>query len=250
MTISSDPWAVVIFLNVVVFAAAILRGYTGFGFGMFAVPLASTVLDPTRVVPIVMSLQVLSGLLTLQADREYINRTSTLVLVCTGLPFVALGALALNVAPKHEVRLLVGCLTLAAAVMIPTMRSVRSMSPSKTFTALTGVTSGFLHGMVAMGGPPLTAFFLRGWFPPTIARASMTFVFTIYSIGPLIINVANGSIDFSAAIGVAFLFPALFIGTKIGGRIFRLYPQRHKIIGTSALGATGAIAIITAIHVG
>ena len=36
-----------------VFAAAVLRGFTGFGFGLAAVPLLSLTLSPTTVVPLV-----------------------------------------------------------------------------------------------------------------------------------------------------------------------------------------------------
>ena len=45
-----------------VFAASVLRGFTGFGFGLAAVPLLSLALPPARVVPFVVVLQVIIGL--------------------------------------------------------------------------------------------------------------------------------------------------------------------------------------------
>src|SRR6185295_47035 len=44
-----------------VFAAALLRGFTGFGFGLAAVPLLSLALPPAQVVPFVVVLQVIVG---------------------------------------------------------------------------------------------------------------------------------------------------------------------------------------------
>src|SRR5215469_10626612 len=44
-----------------VFAAALLRGFTGFGFGLAAVPLLSLALPPAKVVPFVVVLQVIVG---------------------------------------------------------------------------------------------------------------------------------------------------------------------------------------------
>ena len=44
-----------------VFVAAVLRGFTGFGFGLAAVPLLSLVLPPAEVVPLVITLQVVIG---------------------------------------------------------------------------------------------------------------------------------------------------------------------------------------------
>src|ERR1700760_4610278 len=45
-----------------VFAAAVLRGFTGFGFGLAGVPLLSLALPPKQVVPLVVPLQVIVGL--------------------------------------------------------------------------------------------------------------------------------------------------------------------------------------------
>ena len=44
-----------------VFAASVLRGFTGFGFGLAAVPLLSLALPPAKVVPFVVVLQVIVG---------------------------------------------------------------------------------------------------------------------------------------------------------------------------------------------
>src|ERR1700680_1749426 len=44
-----------------IFAAALLRGFTGYGFGLAAVPLLSLVLPPAKVVPFVVMLQVIAG---------------------------------------------------------------------------------------------------------------------------------------------------------------------------------------------
>ena len=44
-----------------VFAASLLRGFTGFGFGIAAVPLLSLALPPTKAVPFVVVLQVIVG---------------------------------------------------------------------------------------------------------------------------------------------------------------------------------------------
>ena len=44
-----------------VFLASVLRGFTGFGFGLAAVPLLSLALPPAQVVPFVVLLQVVVG---------------------------------------------------------------------------------------------------------------------------------------------------------------------------------------------
>jgi hypothetical protein len=49
------------------FCAALLRGFTGFGFAIAAVPLLSLGLPPARVVPLAVLMQLLASLLDLRA---------------------------------------------------------------------------------------------------------------------------------------------------------------------------------------
>src|SRR3954453_8086477 len=44
-----------------VLAASVLRGFTGFGFGLAAVPLLSLALPPAKAVPLVVALQAIVG---------------------------------------------------------------------------------------------------------------------------------------------------------------------------------------------
>src|SRR3546814_17838655 len=46
---------------VAVVLAAMLRGFTGFGFALIAVPLTSLLLPPARSVPMVFTLQIMIG---------------------------------------------------------------------------------------------------------------------------------------------------------------------------------------------
>ena len=46
-----------------VFAAAILRGFTGFGFALAAVPLLGLFMSPTQAVPVAIGLQLMGSLI-------------------------------------------------------------------------------------------------------------------------------------------------------------------------------------------
>src|SRR3954471_22642447 len=87
-----------------VFAAAILRGFTGFGFGLAAVPLLSLALPPAQVVPLVVALQVIvgtGGLREAWPDCDWIS-------VRRLIPGVPLGVTILAVLTPDPVRLLIG----------------------------------------------------------------------------------------------------------------------------------------------
>lgn len=229
-------------LSAVVAAAAVLRGFTGFGFGLFAMPFASLFMDPVRAVPVVLSLQLASGAVTLRSDLATVDRHSSAAIAAAGLPFVALGAVLLHLAPQDMVRLLVGLVTVAAAVGLALAPPVRTPRPGLAVTLATGASSGFLQGLVAMGGPPLTAFYLRGWFTPAAARASMTLVFSLFCAAPLLLGALAGQITGRDVALAALLLPALVLGTLAGGWLFRRLPGGHRRVALIALGLVGAMA--------
>ena len=54
-----------------ILTAALLRGFTGFGFGLAAVPLLSLALPPAKVVPLVVVLQVIVGVAGLRQAAPF-----------------------------------------------------------------------------------------------------------------------------------------------------------------------------------
>ena len=229
-------------LSVVVAAAAVLRGFTGFGFGLFAVPFATLFMEPVRAVPVVLALQLASGAVTLRSDLGAADRHSSVFIAAAGLPFVVLGAALLHLAPQSLLRVAVGLITVGASVALVLAPPVRAPRPRRLVTLATGVSSGFLQGLVAMGGPPLTAFYLRGWFAPAAARASMTMVFTVFCAAPLAFSAVAGQIAGRDVALAAALLPALVLGTLAGGWLFRRAPGGHRAVALLALALVGLMA--------
>src|SRR5580700_3067784 len=64
---AASMFITVLFVLPCAFIAALLRGFTGFGFAIAAVPLLSLALPPARVVPLAVVLQVLASMVDLRA---------------------------------------------------------------------------------------------------------------------------------------------------------------------------------------
>lgn len=242
MLLDPDLLRTALVLSAAVSVAAVLRGFTGFGFGLFAMPIASLMMDPAHAVPLVLSLQLASGVVTLRSDLATVDRKSSAAIAAVGLPFVALGASVLHAAPQDAVRVMIGCVTVGAAVALALAPPVRTPRPSLAVTFAAGASSGFLHGLLAMGGPPLVAFYLRGWFAARVARASMTLVFSVFSMAPLILSATQGQTSLREMALAAALLPALVLGTFVGGLIFKRTPGGHRAVALMALGVIGAVA--------
>jgi len=240
--LSGDFASLFLLLFAVVTVAAVLRGFTGFGFGMFGVPLASLLMDPVHAVPIIMGLQLASGLITLRKDASSVDLQSVVALCLAGLPFAALGTLALALAPQNLVRVVIGLVTILASAQLALAKPAMSRRPALALSFAAGATSGFLHGLVAMGGPPLTVYYLSGWFRPAVARASMTFVFSALSAGPLLGAASLGRLSLQDAAMTLLLLPALIVGTLTGGHIFHRFPDEYKRVALVALMFVGLVA--------
>ena len=266
--------AEVVLLSLIVAVAGLLRGFSGFGFSMFAVPLMATVMAPARAVPVILALTFVSNLQTLRADWDDIDRRSVLSLVAWAIPFAMLGNWVLSVLDERPLRIIIGLVTVGATLVIWRAGPRERPRPSATATAFTGMTSGVLHGLLAMGGPPLTMYYLRGAFSPQAARASMLATFTLMTIGPLAEAILAGGAwadwGVQEPVGPVEVVPpdptqsglgALYVAHLVGasqetladvlpavrgllGNLGYLYPSSETLFGLYAEQGPGALPLI------
>ena len=95
---------------IVVFLTAIMRGYTGFGFALVAVPLLAVIADPVIAVPMVLLLEVVGSLQLLPGLWRSAHLRSVMLLVAGALLATPIGLYGLAALPAdlggvfHDVR--------------------------------------------------------------------------------------------------------------------------------------------------
>lgn len=235
-------------LSAIIAVAGVMRGFSGFGFSMFAVPLMAVVMAPSRAVPVVLALTFVSNLQILRSDWHDIDRRSVLSLVVWAIPFAMLGNWLLEVLDERPLRLIIGVVTVGATLLLWRAGAAARPRPSGLATMATGTTSGILHGLLAMGGPPLIMYYLRGAFTPQAARASMTGAFTLMTLGPLAAALQSGRFDGQSAMLFVVLLPTMVVATWIGGHLFHLAPGRHRMVSLPLLAGVGLLAVWSALR--
>ena len=136
-----------------VLAASVLRGFTGFGFGLAAVPLLSLALPPTRVVPFVVVLQVIVGAISLRSAWRLCDWRAVRGLSPGLVIGVPLGVMILTVFRPNVVRFIIGLATAASVVLL--WRGARLPSrPSPVITVATGIASGTSAAWPRSAGRP------------------------------------------------------------------------------------------------
>jgi uncharacterized membrane protein YfcA len=211
--------ATVMLALLAVFGAAFLRGFTGFGFALAAVPALSLMLNPVVVVPCTLILGALAGVQVLPKLRHLVHWRSVWILVAGSLVGSPVGIWLLTTLPANTMRAGIGVVLMVAVAVL--WRQPRlANSPPTALGLATGFISGMLNGSTALAGPPVILFFLSSTDTVAVARASLVMYFFFSTSGTLAYDAARGLIDRHVLLLAALFFPALYIGNRWGDRCF------------------------------
>jgi uncharacterized protein len=224
-------------------AAAILRGFTGFGFGLAAVPLLSLALPPARVVPLVVTLQVIVGFAGLRAATSECDWRAVRLLSPGLVLGVPIGLLILTALPANPVRMAIGAIIAFSVWLIH--RGVRlPPSPSGLVSFSVGLASGVINGLASMGGPPIVVYLLALGHTPARMRATAIVYFMIAGCASFIPMAARGMITRDILIWSAASLPVLFVGSRLGAWAFtRARPHHHRTVALVVLSALAVLLI-------
>ncbi|HVC62185.1 MAG TPA: sulfite exporter TauE/SafE family protein [Acetobacteraceae bacterium] len=226
-----------------VFAASVLRGFTGFGFGLSAVPLLSLVLPPHKVVPFVTLLQVLVGLPGLRSAWRIADLRAVLGLGPGLVLGVPIGLVVLIEVPPNGVRLAIGLLIMLSVVGL--WRRVRlPPHPSRGVTLAAGLVSGVMNGLGSMGGAPVVVYLLALSHEAAVVRASSIVYFLFAAIVTAIPMAARGLVDREVLLWSAAAIPVLLVGSAVGNWAFgRAGPGYHRLTALVVLSVLAAALI-------
>jgi uncharacterized protein len=227
-----------------VFAASVLRGFTGFGFGLAAVPLLTIALPPTRVVPFVTVLQLLVGLLGLRSAWRIADWRAVLGLGPGFVLGVPLGLLVLTELPANGVRLAIGLL-IAVSVVVLWRRVQLPPRPSRRVTFAAGLVSGVMNGLASMGGPPVVVYLLALSHEAAVVRASSIVYFLFAAVVTAIPMAVQGLVDREVLLWSAASIPVLLLGSALGSWAFRRARPHYHRLTTLVVLSLLAVALIS-----
>jgi hypothetical protein len=224
----------------VLLVAYFIRGISGFGSGLVAVPLLALKLPLTFVVPLILltdftSSVVLGGLNFKQVAWPEIRR-----LLPTGLIGVAVGTFLLVSLPKAP--MLIG---LGSFVILFALRSLllsgREPKPIATWWAWpAGLTGGMVGALFGTGGPPYVIYLSHRLFDKGQLRATFSGLFILDGLSRIISFTVSGLLldsrllwAYLGAMPVALL--ALWLGSHVHTRLTQA--QMMKLIALILLGS-------------
>ncbi|MET0707530.1 MAG: sulfite exporter TauE/SafE family protein [Tardiphaga sp.] len=226
-----------------VFVSAILRGFTGFGFALAAVPLLGLFMPPTQAVPVAIGLQLLGSLMDFRNASKSCEWTSVRWLMAGAAIGSPLGALVLSHVPAPVARLVISSITLLAVLALGKGFALAAM-PGRTITAIAGFFAGVFNGLAAMPGPPVVAYYMSVPLPRATVRSSLMVFFLMTSIAAMTSGLALGLITLQTFCLSLLGLPVMWIGTRLGHIAFtRSSDRTHRRVSIVSLGL---IALVSA----
>jgi uncharacterized membrane protein YfcA len=226
-----------------VFLASVLRGFTGFGFGLAAVPLLSLALPPAQVVPLVVTLQVIIGGGGLRAAWGECDWRSVGLLAPGLVLGVPVGLMILTEVPANLVRLTIGGVIAFSVLLIH--RGLRlPPNPSRLVSFGVGLASGVISGLASMGGPPVVVYLLAVGHSAARMRATAIVYFMLGGCVSFVPMAIRGLITRDVLIWSVASVPVLFGGSRIGTwAFFRAKPRHHRMVALVTLSVLAVLLI-------
>ena len=202
-----------------IFIAAVIRGYSGFGFSALTVTSLSLILPPAEVVPTAFLLEIAASMFMLPMVWRSIDWQKLNWLVLGILAGTPAGLLFLAEVPQDPVRFTISGLVLVACILL--WKNVRSRSEGGRIRLLVvGGISGLVNGAAGIGGLPIVLFLLSVSIRAEVLRATIVaFLFCSDIYATLLSGSHNFLSNELLARSVLFLFP-LVVGVAIGHRGF------------------------------
>lgn len=234
-----------------VFAAAIVRGYSGFGFSLLAIASLSLVMPPAEVIPPVLMMEVAASISLLPSIWRDVHWRSLAMLwlgCLIGTPF---GVAFLASVPAAPMKIALGLAILAAVALLWSGYTRKSM-PRAPETLATGGVAGLLNGAFGIVAPPVIVFFFSSPAGAAISRASLIAFFIGTDTIGLAFLACEGLLSLEGFYRFLMFVPALLVGQWVGARSFRasdpatvrIWVLRVLIVLAVITGLQGVLAIV------
>ena len=220
----------------IVFAAGIVRGFSGFGFSALSVAGLALLIAPARVVPAIFVLEVLASIGLLRSAVRAIDWHWLSWLALGNALCIPLGILVLAWVPEAPLRLLIGALLALAALALRGGFSV-TLAPTPRMRLGVGMVSGFANGVAAIGGIAVAVLLSASSITPAALRATLIAMFLFTDLYALACAAAVSAFTHAPLelLGsdtlrwVVWLTPVMAAGIWVGHRSFAgVSPERFR----------------------
>lgn len=208
-----------------VFAAGLIRGFSGFGSALINAPVLSLIWGPTIGVPVSALIEVAPAVQLTPKAIKIANWRTVWAFSIPALILLPAGTFILVSVPADDMRRGIGAIVLVVALILWSgwrYRGPRGVVPSMCV----GLVGGSLAGATGVAGPPVILYLMSSDDSPAQTRANLIAYFTIILFGIVATFSLKGLVSLNTLwLAAAMLIPFI-LGTAIGTRMFPLASER------------------------
>ena len=217
--------------------AYFLRGITGFGSGLIAIPLLAHFLPLTFVVPMVLVLDFVASIVLSSHTRMLVRWDEIRTLLPSSIIGILAGSVMLVSLPREPLLVSLGLFVIFFGLRY--VFNVHSENPiSRWWSIPTGLSGGLIGALFGTGGPPYVVYLAHRLHDKTQLRGTLSGLFLIDGAFRLIIFLILGlllqpEMLSSLLIGLPVVAIGLYLGNKVHLGI--THRQQLAIIGSLLL---------------
>lgn len=245
-TMGLDPVATV-FAIVAVFAAGVVRGFSGFALSALCMATLVFVIDPVEILPICLVLELTATFIMVRGGLKEADKRMVLGLISGAFIGLPLGLLVTTLAPVEVSRLV--ALSLILVLAIAQLSGYRpAFLATRSGLMGSGVAAGVVQGAAASGGMVIALYTLARSAPASVMRASLVVYLMLSVVTNTIFYTAFGVLTAEAMTRGLLLAAPCAIGVVIGARLFspRFQPYYRPACLTllTGLAAVGLVRTV------
>ena len=240
--------SILMMAGVIILAGHLVKGVTGFGSALFAVPLLLLIVDVKVVTPVFLLFDLTSGALLVASNWRSIDRRLLFLLLSGMVLGTTLGTWVL-VSFSHQIlKRILGVLVFGWALTVLLGREPDPLSPGRplgtTLAPLSGFVGGALGATFSVNGPPIIIYLSHVLHEKQTFRATLCGVFFADACYKTVLFVSNDLLN-AATLRLAFrLAPFVVVGVAVGSWMQQFLDQRvfRKIVA-GILTVTGLLLL-------
>jgi uncharacterized membrane protein YfcA len=223
-----------------------LNSLVGFGFALVTVPLMAVAVGPKEAVVLSAVYGLLSnGGVALRHRADVVVPVVRRLFVgsLAGMP---VGLAVLVVLPPEPLQVAISVTVLVSVVVLARGWVIEDPHPAVDVGA--GLCSGVLNTSVGVSGPPVVMDLHGRGLAKAPFRASAAGYFGLAGVVALGLFAVAGRLDLRLAVSAALALPAWPLGSLVGERVHRRFPDdRFRSLVLVLLAATAVVTLVAAL---
>lgn len=211
---------------IIVIIASLVKGITGFGFALVALPPLMIWYSPKEIIPVLLLCNLFSStLIILQKKDQQLITKQFKSLIIYGAVFTVFGVILLKYLPEELMMIILSIFLIVLSVLsilgikYPIKLSNRSYK-------IAGALLGFLTGSISISGPPMALFLQSTKVNSAQFREIFSWFSIVTSLVALLGYMGLGILTFKSIEMASLFSPILFVGSFLGKKINHTIPLK------------------------